>query len=1492
MSADIPRIMVFRPTWDEFKHFPKYVAYMESQGAHKAGLAKVVPPPEWIPRRSGYEDLDALNITIPAPICQVVTGKQGLYQQINIQKKPLTVKQFSELAATERYQTPKHFDYEDLERKYWKNITYVAPIYGADVSGSITDPDQDSWNINRLGTILDYVNEDYGIQIDGVNTAYLYFGMWKTTFAWHTEDMDLYSINYLHFGAPKTWYVVPPDHGRKLEKVANQYFPASYENCNAYLRHKMTLISPQVLKQHDVPVNKITQEAGEIMITFPFGYHAGFNHGFNCAESTNFAMERWIEYGKRAIQCTCSNDMVKISMDTFVKRFQPERYEAWLVGNDVGRHPEDPPSAITAAPLPSHLDVICNKNYGADILPIHLLQRMKKQCNPTKKKSFKERNPDLNLEEIQQNPNIPDEVKAVLKESVLTLEAEEEEPAVIGENDVELMPQISPAELKTKKELLDYIDDGTDEDEEEEFRKRRHKRKHHSDYDDDWFASKRRTNSRNSSKGRSPRNSIKDDRSISPASSSSSSSRARRQCTTTPGKTPRKTPNRRKKDNNSSATKTPNGNSKTTTAKSTTKARKTDKEIEAVAHVLRTAAAVSEALGSGSQSNESGDGSLPPTQAGFSRNQQAIRDTSNHNTNIQNNSNNNNQTLIGNSNSLFQTPPPPPPIKRKVGRPPKNPVNIQNPLKNTNTTNTTELKPVRKAKPTKEAKTTTPIPSTSLLSSISLSLLESSSLNNENTTTQNISTIPTTTTPTSTTDILSAVNKAATTTTSDTLSAANITATTGTTLTNTLLLSANTETTTTMQAIHNTIATAVTIPTTLNTHTETTTTILLTQPQKCNNYASNFNSAITTTTSTGSGSLPAPPSSMSKPINMGIVGGVGDDKNNINNNNKSSIGTVNNKGNGSVVKYNNINSNNPANSFVDQFTDFILSDRFANTLIPSNNFPSLQKQSTTMLTTLSPLQPILSPSMEPIPPPTPPQQFLPPPPPPQHFLPPPPPPPPQQFLPPPPPPQQFLPPPPPPPSPPRRRRRQQQPRKSNKNRTIAEGGSGGRGGAGAAINTIIRNGQNNTVITTANATNSNINKKSTIQPRAVQLLVTRRPIITTSSAAQIVGGPQTTTIVTPGVLKINSTQAQPSNNNSQFLRSTRIAATTTATDTETVVIEEEDDELITASVSSGDDDSTSAGALRLSSSTAQILRKFRIPKGTALTPKLSEGSEVASNATDDLVCSASTSPAPSMIHSTTSCSPPPQAETPNSVDLVEEVIETDENSTCHSSSSEALMAADTTTNTTDNISESGGVGEMQVVTAKDEDEDSNNATTTVLVPAAVASTTNESSSGATLTTATALPQIQIQTVQPNGTITCINLPPNTILLTAPDGSTLLATATPQQFSKLAQQQQAVQAQQQQQPQQQQQQIIAIQDWNGNGGNATATVLQAAATPQQQQHHHQPATNTQTLLLTTDGTAIPIMQAPPVSTNGSTAATSAAQIIAAQQAEALKAQVLA
>ncbi|XP_006881418.1 PREDICTED: lysine-specific demethylase 4C [Elephantulus edwardii] len=289
------KIMTFRPTMEEFKDFNKYLVYMESKGAHRAGLAKVIPPEGWTPRKS-YHDID--DLLIPAPIQQMVTGQSGLFTQYNIQKKAMTVREFRDLANSSKCGV-------------------------------------DEWNISRLNTVLDVVGEECGISIEGVNTPYLYFGMWKTTFAWHTEDMDLYSINYLHFGEPKSWYAIPPEHGRRLERLAQGFFPSSCQGCEAFLRHKMTLISPSVLRKYGIPFDKITQESGEFMITFPYGYHAGFNHGFNCAESTNFATVRWIDYGKVAKLCTCRKDMVKISMDIFVKIFQPDRYQLWKQGRDI-----------------------------------------------------------------------------------------------------------------------------------------------------------------------------------------------------------------------------------------------------------------------------------------------------------------------------------------------------------------------------------------------------------------------------------------------------------------------------------------------------------------------------------------------------------------------------------------------------------------------------------------------------------------------------------------------------------------------------------------------------------------------------------------------------------------------------------------------------------------------------------------------------------------------------------------------------------------------------------------------------------------------------------------------------------------------------------------------------------------------------------------------------------------------------------------------------
>jgi len=47
----------------------------------------------------------------------------------------------------------------------------------------------------------------------------VYIGMLFSWFAWHVEDHELHSMNYLHTGSPKTWYAVPCDYALDFEEV-------------------------------------------------------------------------------------------------------------------------------------------------------------------------------------------------------------------------------------------------------------------------------------------------------------------------------------------------------------------------------------------------------------------------------------------------------------------------------------------------------------------------------------------------------------------------------------------------------------------------------------------------------------------------------------------------------------------------------------------------------------------------------------------------------------------------------------------------------------------------------------------------------------------------------------------------------------------------------------------------------------------------------------------------------------------------------------------------------------------------------------------------------------------------------------------------------------------------------------------------------------------------------------------------------------------------
>lgn len=66
-----------------------------------------------------------------------------------------------------------------------------------------------------------------------------------------------YTFVIVYYIFYSTRYAIPPLHGRRLERLANSFYPTDASSCPAFLRHKMTIISPLMLKEHSIPFNKV-----------------------------------------------------------------------------------------------------------------------------------------------------------------------------------------------------------------------------------------------------------------------------------------------------------------------------------------------------------------------------------------------------------------------------------------------------------------------------------------------------------------------------------------------------------------------------------------------------------------------------------------------------------------------------------------------------------------------------------------------------------------------------------------------------------------------------------------------------------------------------------------------------------------------------------------------------------------------------------------------------------------------------------------------------------------------------------------------------------------------------------------------------------------------------------------------------------------------------------------------------------------------------------
>ncbi|MCL7042537.1 hypothetical protein MKW94_025569 [Papaver nudicaule] len=169
------------------------------------------------------------------------------------------------------------------------------------------------WNLQVIarspGSLTRFMLDD----IPGVTSPMIYIGMLYSWFAWHVEDHELHSLNYLHTGSPKTWYAVPGDRAVAFEEiVCSQGYGGNIDRLAALtlLGEKTNLLSPEVVVASGLPCCRLVQYPGEFVVTFPRAYHVGFSHGFNCGEAANFGTPQWLKVAKEAAVRRAAMDLL------------------------------------------------------------------------------------------------------------------------------------------------------------------------------------------------------------------------------------------------------------------------------------------------------------------------------------------------------------------------------------------------------------------------------------------------------------------------------------------------------------------------------------------------------------------------------------------------------------------------------------------------------------------------------------------------------------------------------------------------------------------------------------------------------------------------------------------------------------------------------------------------------------------------------------------------------------------------------------------------------------------------------------------------------------------------------------------------------------------------------------------------------------------------------------------------------------------------------
>ena len=249
----LPLAPEYRPTISEFQDPISYIHKIEKE-ASLYGICKIVPPIPPAPKKTVITNLNRSFLENgsdkikKAPIFSTRQQQIGFCprrsrpvqravwesgEKYTLQQFELKAKVFEKTQMRKRGNPNSPLETETL---FWKasadkpiSVEYANDIPGSGFSfvssrkklrdGDLGNVGESAWNMRGVsrakGSLLTFMKED----IPGVTSPMVYVAMMFSWFAWHVEDHDLHSLNYMHFGAGKTWYGVPRDARLAFEDI-------------------------------------------------------------------------------------------------------------------------------------------------------------------------------------------------------------------------------------------------------------------------------------------------------------------------------------------------------------------------------------------------------------------------------------------------------------------------------------------------------------------------------------------------------------------------------------------------------------------------------------------------------------------------------------------------------------------------------------------------------------------------------------------------------------------------------------------------------------------------------------------------------------------------------------------------------------------------------------------------------------------------------------------------------------------------------------------------------------------------------------------------------------------------------------------------------------------------------------------------------------------------------------------------------------------------